>query len=231
VVLPYTTTEDTTQATLDAADTAAGIACNAGFLQFSNSVWFKYTASADQTLLLDLSGSSYPVADGVLTGSPDGFSAVSCQASTPSAIQVNAGTTYYIDVLEFGAGSGGTLNLSLKALPTPLVQVTVDPAGSFDQSSGTATATGTITCGSGAFAFLEGNLSTQAHGRNAAILGFGAPASGVVCDGSTHTWSFTTTPNSGLFKGGPVTASIFYIACDFGSCVNRQLNQTVTLKQ
>jgi hypothetical protein len=229
--LPYTTTEDTAQATLDAVDTAAGNACNAGGLQFSNGVWFAYTPSTDQSLELDLSGSSYPTADAVVTGSPASFSAVSCSLATQSSVQVNAGTTYYIDVVEFGGGSGGTLNVSLKALSSPVVQLAVNPAGTFDQSSGTATATGTITCASGVFAFLEGNLSTQAHGRNAGISGFGMPASGVACDGSPHTWSFTTAPSSGLFKGGPVTADVFYFACNFFLCVNRQLTQTVTLKQ
>jgi hypothetical protein len=228
---PFTTTEDTSQSTLDSADTAAGVACNAAGFQFSNSVWFSYTPTSNQVTQLGTSGTDYTTAIAVVTGSPAGFSSVSCSLGG-AVFSANAGTTYYIDIVEFGLGSGGTLNLSLNSLPDPIGQFAVDGSGTFDKSSGSATVTGTITC-SGAFTFGSGQVSTDAHGRNAAIGSggfFGAPVSGLTCDGTPHHWSVTVTPASGQFKGGPVSATIDVDACNY-FCTSRHVTQTVTLKQ
>lgn len=228
--IPFSTIEDTTQATLDPADTAAGNACGVGGFQFANSVWFSYKPTSNQLIRLDPSPTDYTVGVGVFTGSPAGFSSVSCSLGG-AVFSVNAGTTYYIDIAQFGFGSGGTLNLSLSSLPDPISQFAVDSSGSFDKSSGSATVTGTITCAAGAFSFGSGQVNTDAHGRNAAIGEFfGAPVSGLTCDGTSHQWSLTVTPPSGQFKGGPVSATIDVGACSM-FCVSRRTTQTVTLKQ
>jgi hypothetical protein len=76
-------------------------------------------------------------------------------------------------------------------------------------------------------------VNTDAHGRNAAIGSgefFGAPVSGLTCDGTSHHWSLTVTPPSGQFKGGPVSATIDVGACSM-FCASRRTTQTVTLKQ
>ena len=135
---------------------------------FSNSVWFSYTPSSSQLIQIDTSGTNYSAAVAVLTGSPSGFSAVSCSLGG-STFSASPGTTYYIDVAQFGGGSGGTLSLALNALPDPISAFAVDGSGSFDKSSRAATVTGTITCSPGAFAFGSGQINTDAHGRNASI--------------------------------------------------------------
>jgi hypothetical protein len=228
--VPYSVTEDTTGATLDAADTAAGNACGIGALQFSASVWFAYTPTSDQTLSLGTSGSSYPVGVAVLTGSPASFSATSCSFGS-AQFQVNAGTTYYFDLAEQGANlNGGTLQFSLVAQAPPTATLTVDNFGKFNELSGSATISGTATCSAGVFAALEGSLGTTPHGRLASISGFGFPSEQPVCDGTAHPWSFVVTPASGLFKGGPATADVSMFACSF-SCVFPQVTQTITLNQ
>ena len=230
--IPFSTTEDTTQATLDSADSAAGSACGVLGFVFSNSVWFSYTPSSSQLIQIDTSGSNYSTGVAVLTGSPSGFSAVSCSLGG-STFSANPGTMYYIDVAQFGGGTGGTLSLAMNALPDPISAFAVDGSGSFDKSSGAATVTGTITCAPGAFSFGSGQINTDAHGRNASIGSvpfFGYPVSGLTCDGTSHHWSLTVTPRSGSFKGGPVTASVNVGACGF-FCGSRQVTQTVTLKQ
>jgi hypothetical protein len=117
--VPFSTTEDTTQATFGPADTAAVQACHGDGLTFSNTVWFAYTPSrSDQQLQLDTSGSSYQTGEAVLTGKPAAFSPVSCGLGTSMTFEVFQGTTYYID---FAAGGfGGTLRLSLTPPGTPL---------------------------------------------------------------------------------------------------------------
>ena len=119
--VPFSTAEDTTQATLGPEDTAALQACGHPGGTFSNSVWFAYTAASDQRLRLDTSGSSYHVAGAVLTGTPAGFSSLSCFLSG-TLFQASQGTTYYIDLAQYGPGSGGMLSLSL-TVPPPSVSI------------------------------------------------------------------------------------------------------------
>ena len=225
--VPFTTTEDTTQATLDSDDTAAGQVCNTGGLTFSNSVWFAYTPTTDQVVGLDTSGSSYGVAGAVVSGSPGSFTAASCFLGGTS-FQASAGTTYYLDLAQSPAGSGGTLSLSLTPLVAPNATLTVDSSGSFDSKSGAATMTGTASCNSGASAFVFGNLS-QSVGRIATISGSGSPASPIICDGTPHPWSFVVTPSSGLFKGGHAAADVSMFACSF-TCQTQEVTETIQLK-
>ena len=231
--VPFSTTEDTTQATLDSADTAATQACNTpSFVTLSNSVWFRYTPSSNQQLLvnsslMDPSGFNQLVAGAVLTGSPTSFSAVSCFLNSTS-FPASPGTTYYIDLAEYPAGGGGTLSFSLTQQVPPNPVLTLDPSGTFDSKSGAATVSGTSSCSTGASAFVFANL-TQSVGRIATISGSGAPLSPIVCDGTLHPWSIVVTPTSGLFKGGQATASVSMFACSF-TCDSKQITQTIQLK-
>jgi hypothetical protein len=229
--LPFTTTEDTTQATLDSADTAAATACStAGFPPgptFSNSVWFAYTPTSNQQVGIDTSASNYGVAGAVLTGTPASFTAVTCFLGNTN-FSASAGTTYYIDLVESPAGTGGTLGLSVTQLQPPNPVLTVDSTGTFDSKSGTATVTGTASCTAGAFGFVDGSL-TQSVGRIATITGFGSTINPPVCDGTAHPWSLVVTPSSGKFKGGHATASVFMGACSY-TCASQQVTQTIQLK-
>ena len=121
--VPFSTTEDVTQATFGPADTAAVQACHGGGLTYSNTVWFAYTPRSDQQLQLDTSGSSYPTAQAVLTGRPAAFSPVSCSLLDNATFEVFQGTTYYIDLAQVD-GSGGTLRLSLTPPAAPSVSIT-----------------------------------------------------------------------------------------------------------
>jgi hypothetical protein len=226
--VPFSTSQDTTQATLDPADAAAGQACGAPGGTFSNSVWFAYTPGSSQQLRLDASASSYSVAGAVLTGTPASFSAVSCFLGGSTSFQADQGTTYYIDLLQSPAGSGGTLSLSLTELVAPNPVLTVARSGHFDSKSGAATVSGTASCGQGASAFVFGSVS-QSVGRIATILGFGGPSDPIVCDGTPHPWSFVATPSSGLFKGGKATASVEMSACSL-TCDFKQVTRRVQLK-
>ena len=72
--LPFSDTVDTTEATLDDDDASLGALCGVDpTLTFSNSVWYAYTPSTDQTVAIDTSGSSYSVAGAIVTGAPGAF--------------------------------------------------------------------------------------------------------------------------------------------------------------
>jgi Family of unknown function (DUF6299) len=224
--VPFRTSEDTTQATTDSADTAAAQACNVSFGSFTNSVWFAFTPTSDQTLALTTGGSSYSVAFAVLTGTPAAFSSVSCFFGS-TTFQATQGTTYYIDLLDFGGGSGGTLSFSLAPLIPPNPVLTVNSSGGFDRS-GAATVSGTASCGTGSSAFLSGSL-TQHVGRLFTVSGSGSAEDRILCDGTPHPWSFVVIPSSGVFKGGSATAAVTLSACNI-ACDSKQVTQTIQLK-
>jgi hypothetical protein len=229
--LPYSDIQDTTEATVDADDASLATVCSVDpTLTFSNSVWYAYTPSADQTVRIDTSGSSYSVAGAIVTGTPGAFSAVpgGCFIGG-TTVALTAGITYYIDLLQFGAGSGGTLQLSISEAIPPDPVLTVDPAGSFSQT-GTATLTGTASCAPGSSAFLEATL-TQSVGRIATITGSGALFAEIVCDGTAHAWSITVTPFSGLFRGGKAIATVSLFACNAFTCDVAEATHEVQLRR
>jgi len=117
-----------------------------------------------------------------------------------------------------GSGNGGTLNITIDvAPPPPTVDVTVNPVGSFNKLTGSATISGTVTCtGDADFTYIELQL-TQKVGRFT-VSGYGFLENAFVCDGTTQPWSVEVFGFSGLFKGGraaSVTIAVAYGA--FGS--------------
>jgi hypothetical protein len=147
--LPFSDTLDTTEATSDDDDLAAGSACGApaGPAEL-HSVWYDYTAPFDGTISIDTSGSDYQVGVAVVTGSPSGFSSVACFLGSNS-VPVVGGETYHILVVDFGQGTGGTLRLSVSEVAPPAADLTIDRLGSFDPRTGVATVKGTVTCSGG----------------------------------------------------------------------------------
>src|SRR3954471_8057242 len=69
--LPFHDTTGTTEATVDADDTAVGTGgASGGAGQASPSVWYAYPPSTTPTVKLDTTDSSYTVGAGIVTGSP-----------------------------------------------------------------------------------------------------------------------------------------------------------------
>jgi hypothetical protein len=216
---------------LDADDAAVGSLCgiDPATTSFSNSVWYAYTPSADQTISVNTGGSGYSVAGAIVAGSPGGFLAVPGGCFLGSAVvEVTAGTTYYIDLLQFGAGSGGTLQLTVREALSPNPVLTVDPDGSFSKS-GTATLTGTLSCSAGSSAFLTATLQ-QSVGRVATVTGSNETFDDS-CDGTAKTWTLTITPFSGLFRGGKAIATVSLIACNEITCDVAEITRTVQLRR
>ena len=142
-------------------------------------------------------------------------------------VNLTAGTTYYIDLSQFGAGSGGTLQLSISEVLAPNLKVTVDGSGNFSKS-GNATVSGTASCSSGSNASAFADLR-QTVGRIATISGFGFTA--IVCDGTSHPWSIVVTPFSGLFRGGKAEARVSFSACNsVFICEFQQVTQEIKLR-
>jgi hypothetical protein len=134
ITLPYTTAQDTTAATT-AGDDPVFTSCQRGKGQ--GSVWFKYTPASGGVVTFDTAGSSYDTMIAVWKGSRGALQSVGiCDDDINSTFQssmaasLTAGTTYYIEVVEYSAAAapeldkpqmdssaslGGSLTLSVRS--------------------------------------------------------------------------------------------------------------------
>jgi hypothetical protein len=214
--IPFSDTLDTSEATTDADDAEMNADCGAPATDAS--VWYELAASADQFLAVDVSGSDYSAGVIVATGAPGSFEIVTCGPEGVAfwAIEGESYTILAFDDQLDGSGNGGTLIIDIgEAPPPPEIDVTVDPVGTFDPQTGSATITGTVVCSSDAdFAFVEVELR-QNVGRFV-ITGFGG--SDVSCDGTSQPWSVEVFGSNGVFKGGQAVAVTFAVACGVFDC-------------
>jgi Family of unknown function (DUF6299) len=227
--LPFSDTVDTTEATTDADDVELNEQCGAPATDAS--VWYEFTASIEQAVLVDVTASDYSAGALVAVGSPGDWEVLNCGPGGTAFFSV-PGETYIIlafDDQEDGVGSGGTLVISVdEAPPPPEIDVTVDRTGTFDPQTGSATISGTVTCSSDAeFAFVDVELR-QSVGRFV-ISGFGGIE--VFCDGTTQSWSVEILGSNGLFKGGRAVAVTFAVACGVFDCGEDFEEATVFLRR
>jgi hypothetical protein len=212
--LPFSTTQDTSQATTDADDTELNAVCGAPAMDAS--VWYEVTATADATLVADVSGSDYSAGVFVATGSPGSFIVEAC-APGATAWQAVAGQTYSIIVIDDqsdGAGNGGTMRLNVdQAPPTPTIDIAV--TSGVHNRDGSATIFGTVTCDSTAlFAAVDVQVD-QRVGRGTVS---GATEVEVQCDGTSRPFSATVPAFNGKFAGGKAATVSFGFACGIFDC-------------
>ncbi len=93
-----------------------------GPAQNSNSVWYSFTPMLGGTVRVDTYGSSYDTVLTVHTGACGTFSEVACDDDAGQGLQSEVsflavgGTTYLIEVTQFGPPAGGTLSFTLDFL-------------------------------------------------------------------------------------------------------------------
>ncbi len=223
--VPFSQTLDTSEATIDSTDAEALAACGSS-VGGAATVWYEYTSSADQSLVISTSGSTnYTTGVAVLTGSPGTLSAVTCFAGIGS-FSVTAGQTYHIVVADIGGGNGGTLNLSVE---TPGVELGVDPFGQFDPETGVATVTGTLICPSGSTGTVSGSLS-QRGDQQTTTAGTGLHPTNVPCNGAAQQWSAAFRPLNGKFTGGQADVSVDAAVCLPRGCPFDHADRSIILR-
>jgi len=219
---------DTTQATTDADDAQLNASCGAPATDAS--VWYAIQGS-DQTVVVDVSQSSYSAGVLVGVGSQGNLTTIACGPGT-AAFFAAAGTTYYvlaIDDQQDGAGNGGLLNIAFNTTPPPpTVSITVDRYGKVNTRTGVATISGTYTCANGDFidVFVD---ARQPVGRFT-ILGSGEFFGSGTCDGAAHTWSASIFPQNGKFAGGKTMTVNFATSCGQLECSFGYVEQVVMLR-
>lgn len=219
---------DTTAATTDADDASANASCGAPATDAS--VWYAYSQATDGGVIVDVSSSSYTAGVIVVTGSPGAFVLHACGPGTV-AFSASAGTTYHVLAFDDqfdGGGNGGTLRIGFIEMgPPPALEVTADPVGRFDRSTGGATITGTFSCTGASFVAIGGDVR-QRVGRGFVTGSFVTGDS--ACDGATHPWSALVLPNGGKFAGGKAATVVFSFACGPFECATGFIEQAVQLK-
>jgi len=228
--LPFSDTVDTTEATMDADEEAAGQPCrNIGAPDIEKSVWYKFTASANVTLLVDTRASSYTTGIAAYNGGPSAETFVTCGPGRIITSWAAGETAYFMIFGDQPGSAGGTLRITVQeAPPPPVVSLTVDPTGTFDPASGSATIRGTVTCtGTADFGGINGTVR-QTVGRFT-INGFFFTS--FTCDGTTQTWTATTQSSNGKFAGGPAAVDASAFACNVSGCGSDFVTQHVRLRK
>jgi hypothetical protein len=229
--LPFSDSVDTTEATTDADDAEANTDCGAPATDAS--VWYEFTAAADANLLVDVSASDYSAGVIVVSGSPGSFVLQNCG---PGAVPffASSGETYAIlafDDQQDGAGNGGTLAISIDvAPPPPTIDITVDPLGTFNKVTGSATITGGLAC-TGDADFTEVDVQLTQNVGRFSVTGFGSVFDEApVCDGTARPWSVEVFGSNGKFKGGHAASVAFGLACNVFDCGFAEVDSIVKLR-
>jgi hypothetical protein len=122
--LPYTVNQDTTTATAAGDDPFPE--CND---DIRNTVWFRYTAPASETIRFETTGSDFDTVVSVWTGTQGNLTMVDCDddqdpffgtdLTSLVEVPVTTGNTYYIMVSGGAAGPTGNLIFKAKSLASP----------------------------------------------------------------------------------------------------------------
>jgi len=229
--VPYTQTQDTTQATVAASDPTDCVGPR-------DSVWYSFTPNAAGRYVISTEGSDYDTSLAVYTGTPGALSLVACSndfadVTAVVGLQATAGTRYLVMVGQCCGGSpgdvgiGGTLAFSVtKWVAASISAVTVDSPLRVT-SVGLVQASGSITCTGVAGFGIDGTL-TQGKGSR---LVWGPFSAFGRCTGASTRWATTLGSVTDLiFRNGSATYAVNADACDIFACVNASRQGKVRLK-
>jgi hypothetical protein len=115
-----------------------------------------------------------------------------------------------------------------EAPPPPVVDVTVDPTGTFDPRTGAATISGTITCTGGASEYTYvGTELRQQRGRFT-VVAYGGLR--LTCDATPRPWTIGLLSENGPFGQGDATNSAWATACGQSDCSSDYDERQVRLR-
>lgn len=237
--LGFTTSIDTSEATVDAGEDVARDYClGIGAPAFEHAVWFKTVVPAGGSttaVAIDVTGSNYGAGMAILSESGGALAALDCVPGVYLSPSFVPEGTYYVVV--FGDGTtpatGGNLVFTVsEAPPPPDVAITVNPTGTATREGG-AWITGSVTCtGGGADAqvlFIEGQVS-QTVGR-LIITSYFFLEVFTPCDGLTSPWEAYVPPTNGKFAGGKAATVTIATACNAFQCSGSYLESAIKLNK
>jgi hypothetical protein len=226
--VPVTFTVNTEAATVAPGETLCAREAQA-------TVWYAFTPTSSGRYAFDTVASDYDTDLAIYSGSPGHLTQLDCEYyqylnnsdwdwQARLALALTAGTTYYIQV---GTGFeadwlnngrlGGNLALTVSVAP-PLFdyQVVVNRRGSVT-ADGWAEVSGTIACNSDTQIIGGGSVVlTQRRGRT--VVSADDYWEDFGCTSTPQAWSLRSQGDSGTFRPGPATVTLFLGACDPYSC-------------
>jgi len=229
--LPFSASVDTTAAATDADDVEANASCGAPTTDAS--VWYEFVATADGLVLVDVSASDYSAGVIVVSGSPGSFTFETCGAPVVGFFG-STGVTYAILAFDYqgdGGGNGGMLEITVEAAPPPPeVDLTVDPTGSFNSRTGSATIRGTVTC-KGGDEFGKNGIDVQLSQMVGRFKFTAQGGAEFACDGTTQPWAVEVLSSNGKFAGGKAAVVAHALACNISGCGEDFTERVVTLRK
>jgi hypothetical protein len=224
--IPYTNTQDTSEATQGATDPDC---YGAG-----PTVWYEHTATADGRLEANTFGSNYDTT--LYVGTPDGqggIDLIACNddaSGLQSRVRFDAedGVTYLFMVGAYDGGDGGELVFNLLVAPPvqPLdVSISLDGTAKFDRA-GVATLSGTVSCTGADWLEIEGELRQQV-GRFT-VSGWGYTEA--ECTSEPSPFQLSIAGQTGKFGGGQASATVWAYACGDEDCAFDSDSRTVRLR-
>jgi len=213
--LPYSNTQDTTDATTSSTDTED---CGDGL---GPTVWYAYTATQDGPLEVNTLGSSYSTTLHIES------SALFACGLERILFDAEAGMTYLFMVGSLADGPGGTLvfNLFDTTDLLPKVTATLDRIGQLDAND-VPTLTGTFTCSGGDRLSFSASMEQDINGHGRFGEGQGLVRSSCA---ATGTWSMPINIFSTTFFPGPAHVLFRASACNSHGCTDRYLDKYVYL--
>ncbi len=195
--LPYTNSQDTTEATADPDDPEC--------VGDDHSVWYSFTPTDDLEVLADTLGSDYDTTLSVYTGPVDALVQVACNddsSGLQSRVLFNAeaGVRYLFMIGSFGSGPGGALVLNVDEAPPPLqmAEIHVRKVGQID-AAGVAIIRGRVICLGEATVSILGTVRQ----RRAGTVAVSTFAKVVECEGNTR-WRAKAIGETARFKPGRI---------------------------
>jgi hypothetical protein len=225
--IPYTNTQDTSEATTGATDPYCW--------GQGPTVWYAYTAAEDGRLEANTFGSDY---DTTLLAAVDdgegGLDVIACNddaSSLQSRVRFDAreGETYLFMVGAYDDGPGGELVFNLLEAPPGQalsLMLSVDPQGTFHRD-GSATIRGTVTCTGADWAEVYAEMSQQV-GRFQ-VIGWGWDF--IECSPDGSPFEIPIQGITGSFAGGPADVYVDAYTCGEDDCAFDFVETTVRLRR
>ena len=214
------TTIDTSEASADDPSVAVeGCTTEGDGIVFDASVWFKYTPTTSEEVVISTFGSDYSARLLIATGSPGNLTGLICFPTQAHTFTAEAGVTYYIlayDNQEDGSGNGGMLNLIVETTVLPQSDLRIESA-ELDPQNRTITLSGTFTCEQDSTFRLEAIVRQSKSKVTAESEPLMYTA---VCNGGIdeQEWQVSGKASSGFFRPGAATVSITWTTCRISYC-------------
>jgi hypothetical protein len=225
--IPYTNTQDTSEATTDDDDPW----CSGQ----GPTVWYSFTPSEDIRLEANTFGSDYDTT--LLVAIDDGggdLDVIACNDDAgfdvQSRVRFNAesGVSYLFMVGAYASGPGGELVFNLlEAPPSADVGVSLNVDGARFNRDGSATVRGTVTCTGSDWVELDAELSQQV-GRFR-IIGWGWDF--VDCSSDGTPFELDIRGITGSYGGGPASLYVEAWTCGDDDCAFDVVETTIRLRR